>query len=831
MFLSVQSAFKPTSDDIQTRISTAADGMEGLGDSNEAQFSPDGRFVVFESDANNLVAGDNNGQRDIFLKDLSTGAIIRLSTTAGGAQADSNSLNVQFSPDGGFVVFTSYATNLITGDTNNATDIFLKDLTTGAVTRLSTTANGTQANGNSSDAQLSQDGHLMVFSSTAANLGGSGSFFPNIFLKDLTTGAVTLVTSAADGTQANGLNSDARFSPDGHSAVFESSANNLVTGDANNQIDIFLKDLSTGAVTLVTNTADGTQGNGRSYDARFSADGHFVMFTSAATNLVAGDTNGASDIFLKDLNTKAVIRLSTAADGTQANGRSYDARFSADGHFVVFTSEASNLVADDTNGVSDVFLKDLTTGAITRLSTAANGAQTDFDSYTPLFSPDGHSVVFESDATNLVAGDGNNRTDLFLVNLFYKANAAAILEGRFIETTLGVGSASSVNIAWGDGTSTTETPVADKVSLHHAFAATGTKDAVVTLIEGALTWNVAHTLDLASGTMVRNTGIADTLSGGAGSDTLTGDAFSNILNGNAGNDRLDGGFGADVMNGGAGDDTYVTDGADMIVEVAGGGIDTVVTGLSFSLAALTEVENLTAADGSTGVMLTGNALANTLTGNAGANGLDGGAGADVLTGGAGDDTYVTDGADIIVEAIGGGTDTIVSRLNFSLTALTQVENLTAADGTARLALTGNGLANALTGNAGVNRLSGGAGNDRLTGGLGQDSLAGGAGRDVFVFDDRDTSASKSKADYILDFSRRQSDRIDLSAIDANTRKRGDQKFSFIGDEKSFSKAGEMRFEKTKSTTYIYLNTDNDRSAEAVIKIKGALDLQKGWFVL
>ncbi|WP_404286112.1 hypothetical protein ACD578_14750 [Microvirga sp. RSM25] len=773
MFLSVQSAFKPTSDDVQTRISTAADGMEGLGDSNEAQFSPDGRFVVFESDANNLVAGDNNGQRDIFLKDLSTGAIIRLSTTAGGAQADSNSLNVQFSPDGGFVVFTSYATNLITGDTNNATDIFLKDLTTGAVTRLSTTANGTQANGNSSDAQLSQDGHLMVFSSTAANLGGSGSFFPNIFLKDLTTGAVTLVTSAADGTQANGLNSDARFSPDGHSAVFESSANNLVTGDANNQIDIFLKDLTTGAVTLVTNTADGTQGNGRSYDARFSADGHFV----------------------------------------------------------VFTSEASNLVADDTNGVSDVFLKDLTTGAITRLSTAANGAQTDFDSYTPLFSPDGRSVVFESDATNLVAGDGNNRTDLFLVNLFYKANAAAILEGRFIETTLGVGSASRVNIAWGDGTSTTETPVAGKVSLHHAYASTGAKDAVVTLIEGALTWNVAHTLDLASGTIVRNTGIADTLSGGAGSDTLTGDAFSNILNGNAGNDRLDGGFGADVMNGGAGDDTYVTDGADMIVEAAGGGIDTVVTGLSFSLAALTEVENLTAADGSTGVMLTGNALANMLTGNAGANRLDGGAGADVMNGGSGDDTYVTNGSDTIVEAAGGGIDTIMTGLSFSLAALTEVENLTAADGTARLALTGNGLANALTGNAGVNRLSGGAGNDRLTGGLGQDSLAGGAGRDVFVFDDRDTSASKSKADYILDFSRRQSDRIDLSAIDANTRKRGDQKFSFIGDEKSFSKAGEMRFEKTKSTTYIYLNTDNDRSAEAVIKIKGALDLQKGWFVL
>jgi Ca2+-binding RTX toxin-like protein len=714
MFLSVLSVSRPTSDDIQTRISTAADGTEGLGDSNEAQFSPDGRFVVFESDANNLVAGDTNNATDVFLKDLSTGAISRLSTTAGGAQANGGNSTAHFSSDGRFVVFTSAATNLVAGDTNNFDDIFLKDLTTGAVTLLSTTANGTQTNGNSSNAQLSQDGHLMVFSSVATNLGSSSILFSDIFLKDLITGAVTVVTNAADGTRANGLSSHARFSPDGHSVVFESSANNLVTGDANNQIDIFLKDLDTGAVTLVTNTADGTQGNGRSSDARLSADGHFVTFTSVATNLVAGD--------------------------------------------------------------------------------------------------------------------GNNRTDLFLVNLFYKANAAAILEGRFIETTLGVGSASSVNIAWGDGTSTTETPVAGKVSLHHAYASTGAKDAVVTLIEGALTWNVAHTLDLASGTMVRNTALADTLSGSAGNDVLTGDAFRNILNGNAGNDRLDGGFGADVMNGGVGDDTYVTDGSDTIVEAAGGGIDTVVTGLSFSLAALTEVENLTAADGSAGVMLTGNALANMLSGNAGANRLDGGAGADVMNGGSGDDTYVTDGADMIVETVGGGTDTVLTSGSFSLAALAQVENLTAADGTVRLALTGNNLANVLTGNAGVNKLSGGAGNDRLTGGLGQDSLTGGAGRDVFVFDDRDTSASKSRADYILDFSHRQGDRIDLRAIDANTRRGGDQNFSFIGT-KAFSKAGEVRIEKTKSVTYVSLNTDSDKAAEAVIKIKGALDLQKGWFVL
>jgi Ca2+-binding RTX toxin-like protein len=582
--------------------------------------------------------------------------------------------------------------------------------------------------------------------------------------------------------------------------------------------------------TRISTKADGTEGNDTSENARFSPDGRFVVFESLASNLVAGDTNDTIDIFLKDLATGAITCLSSAADGTPGNDYSSDPQFSPDGRYVVFVGNGNNLVAGDTNDNSDVFLKDLVSGAITRLSTAANGAQANGGSFAGRVSPDGRFVLLDSSASNLAAGDTNNAGDVFLVNLFYKANAAAIVEGRFIETTLGIGNASSVSVAWGDGTSTTQVPVGGKVSLHHAYASAGAKAATVTLVEGALTWSVAHNIDLASGTMVRNTALADTLSGGAGSEVLVGDAFANILNGAGGNDRLDGSTGADVMNGGVGDDIYVTDGLDTIVEVVGGGIDTVVTGLSFSLAGLAQVENLTATDGTAGVMLTGNALTNMLTGNAGANRLDGGAGADVMTGGAGDDIYVTDGADIIVEAAGGGLDTVLASSSFSLTALAQVENLAAADGTARVTLTGNALANILTGNAGINRLSGGSGNDRLVGGRGQDSLTGGSGRDVFVFDDRETSASKSKADYILDFSRRQSDRIDLKAIDANTKKRGDQTFSFIG-EKSFSKAGELRTEKTKSATYVYLNTDSDRSAEAVIKIKGALDLQKGWFVL
>jgi Tol biopolymer transport system component len=140
-------------------------------------------------------------------------------------------------------------------------------------------------------------------------------------------------------------------------------------------------------------------------------------------------------------------RISTKADGMEVDGFSYEPQFSPDGRYVVFDSYATNLVAGDSNQKSDIFLKDLSTGAVTCISSAATGIQGDQNSFVPRFSLDGRHVVFESDATNLVANDGNGKSDIFLVNLFYKANAAAIVEGRFIETTLGVGNASSVSVA------------------------------------------------------------------------------------------------------------------------------------------------------------------------------------------------------------------------------------------------------------------------------------------------------------------------------------------------------------------------------------------------
>ena len=175
--------------------------------------------------------------------------------------------------------------------------------------------------------------------------------------------------------------------------------------------------------------------------------------------------------------------------------------------------------------------------------------------------------------------------------------------------------------------------------------------------------------------------------------------------------------------------------------------------------------------------------------------------ADVIKGGSGKDTFY--GA--------GGNDTLSSSA-----------------GNDRLyGETGN---DSLKGGSGNDLISAGSGNDRLIGGAGLDTLTGGSGRDMFVFDDKETGSSKSKADTITDFRGKEGDRIDLKLVDADTRKRGDQKFSFIG-EKAFTKAGQVRYETTKKETFVYLNTDSDKAAEAVIKLKGAIDLQKGWFVL
>ena len=223
-----------------------------------------------------------------------------------------------------------------------------------------------------------------------------------------------LVSVATGGAQGNDTSTEASISADARFVAFWSDASNLVGGDTNGVEDVFVRDRQTGTTELVSVATGGTQGNARSRYPSISSDGRFVVFWSDASNLVAGDTNGSADVFVRDRLSGTTERVSLAAGGAQGNADSLGPSISASGRFVAFWSLATNLVAGDTNAWNDVFVRDRQSATTERVSVATGGAQGDFNSYDPSISADGRFVAFESGATNLVAGDTNGSFDVFL---------------------------------------------------------------------------------------------------------------------------------------------------------------------------------------------------------------------------------------------------------------------------------------------------------------------------------------------------------------------------------------------------------------------------------
>ena len=424
-----------------TLVSTNANGEQGNSDSATPSFSSDGTRIVFNSDATNLVAGGTNGLPQIFVKSLVTGEVTLVSTDASGNEGIGISENPVFSPDGSKVAFLSRAENLVVGDTNGAEDIFVKDLNTGAIERASTNGSGGQADGDSFRPVFSPDGSKLAFQSFASNLvAGDTNVSNDVFVKDLSTGAVTRVSTDSFGAQANSYSFEPRFSGDGSKVVFFSYASNLVAGDTNGGPDVFVKDLLTGNVVLASTSGTGDQGNAFSTHAVISPDGSKVAFYSEASNLVAGDTNGWGDIFLKDLATGAIERVNTDSLGAEANSLSLGPAFSPDGSEIAFISFASNLVEGDTNAQWDLFIKDLETGVTIRVSTDAIGTEVNqFSFYEPVFSPDGSAMAFHSLASNLVPGDTNESYDVFIKQLALSGGTGsdAVVGGIGNDTLIG----------------------------------------------------------------------------------------------------------------------------------------------------------------------------------------------------------------------------------------------------------------------------------------------------------------------------------------------------------------------------------------------------------
>ena len=530
--------------------SVAADGTQANDSSylpSTSAISADGRYVAFDNFSTNLVAGDTNGTSDVFVKNLQTGVVTRASTAADGTEANGYSQNVSISADGRYVVFESEATNLVVGDTNGINDIFVKNLQTGVVTRASTAADGTEANGFNGgySISISADGRYVAFESEATNLvAGDTNGMVDIFVKDSQTGAIVRVNTAADGTVANGLSLGPLISADGRYVSFTSLASNLVAGDTNNAADVFVKDLQTGVVTRVSTSADGTQASGYSSGSAasaISADGRYVVFNSDATNLVPGNTNDSSDIFVKDIQTGAIARVNTAADGTQVNGYVSVASISADGRYVTFASYASDLVVGDTNGVTDIFVapNSLSPPQIITNSNVAvtidSISVTDFDAGATQLAMtlsviNGSLALQSTTGITFTDADGSDGT-LAFSGLFSDLNAALAV-GILYTPIIGYSGSDELDIS-----------VNDQV---YGASLTDTAALAITILP-------------------------ITITGTSGNDTLVGTTASDAIISDAGNDILTGGAGNDTLTGGAGNDTYIFnlgDGVDTINDLS-----------------------------------------------------------------------------------------------------------------------------------------------------------------------------------------------------------------------------------------------------------------------
>ncbi|MBI3945357.1 MAG: PD40 domain-containing protein [Armatimonadetes bacterium] len=385
-------------------VSMAPDGAPGDGWSSRPVVSADGRYVAFMSEATNLVPGDTNRGRDIFVENRATRALERVSVTSEGHQAEGQSEDPAISGDGRFVAFASNAPNLAPDNPERLFHVFVHDRNTRQTERVSVASDGTLADRHCDQPAISADGRYVAFTSWASNLapGGAGPCAA-VFLHDRTAGKTERVSAATDGTPGNDDSFWPALNADGRYVAFMSYAGNLVAGDANGVADIFVRDRVAGTIERVSVATDGREANAQSAWTGISADGRLVVFASDANNLDPSPTGG---VFVRDRVAGATERVSVATDGTPANRPTDSPAISPDGRYVAFSSGAANLVPDDTNNREDIFVRDCVAGTTERVSVTTDGTEADHWSRTPSISAGGRYVVFASQASNLAGRRG-----------------------------------------------------------------------------------------------------------------------------------------------------------------------------------------------------------------------------------------------------------------------------------------------------------------------------------------------------------------------------------------------------------------------------------------
>jgi Tol biopolymer transport system component len=406
------------------RVSVDSSETQAVGHSyGPLAISSDGRFVAFASRASNLVADDTNGACDVFIRDRLDGVTERVSVSSWETQGNRGScVGIALSADARYVAFGSKASNLIRRDTNGTPDVFVRDRELGRTHRVSVRSDGRQGNGRSTHPALSADGQLVAFESFAPLVPGDSAFVEDVYVRNRGTGKTRRVSVSSRGVPAADTSFDAAISGDGRVVAFVSRAQNLVRPDGNfDGTDVFVHVLATGKTRRVSVDSDedqllGCSDGAGSFGPSLDADGSRVLFT-----YIVDCVNG--NVMLRDRTEGTTQQLDRGMGNTTPDRSSFGGGISADGGFVVMSSTSTNLVPGDTNGDpdadpfdpsgQDIFVVDVLTAAITRVSVSDAGAQANGVSAGGVISGDGTFVTFVSTATNLVAGDTNGTTDVF----------------------------------------------------------------------------------------------------------------------------------------------------------------------------------------------------------------------------------------------------------------------------------------------------------------------------------------------------------------------------------------------------------------------------------